>query len=194
MFQPSVLIPFALSLAALIGFYVWYRRKIKDLEVDTSGRPVGVSRLTAERLRHLASPPWRVVFEVGEQHLGPIDHVVVGPYGVLAIESLGIDRPTADLPIGHAQLVANAAVSRGDVDELAARVGARCQTLVRVYWGAPQPQLPAGVELAEGVIAVEGQRLNEWLVALPPGPLVPTQVDQVWQAMSTGIGRPDPLG
>lgn len=194
MLQPSVLIPFVLSVAVLVGFALWYRNKIKDLNLDPEDRPIPGARLTAERLRSLASPPWRVVFEIGEKHLGPIDHVVVGPYGVLAIETVTTDRPARDHRAVEAQLVANAAIARGDVDDLVARAGAGCKTLVRVYWGTPQPERPAGAELVPGLIAVEGQRLIDWLVALPPGPLQPAQVDQIWQTVSTGIGRPDPLG
>ncbi|MGB3733359.1 MAG: nuclease-related domain-containing protein [Ilumatobacter sp.] len=194
MLQPTVLIPFVLSVAVLVGFAVWYRQKIKDLRLDSEDRPIPGARLTAERLRKLSSPPWRVVFEIGEKHLGTIDHIVVGPVGVLAIETIALDRPTGDTVVAEAQLVANAAIARGGVDDLAARVGGRCKTLVRVYWGTPQPDLPAGIELVPGLIAVDGQRLNDWLVALPPGPLEASQVDQIWQAASTGIGRPDPLG
>lgn len=194
MLQPTVLIPFLLFFSALVGFYVWYRNKIKDLKLDPDDRPITGARLTAERLRSLASPPWRVVFEIADKHLGPIDHVVVGSTGVLAIETLATDRPAPDPDAPTGQLTANAAIARGHVDELAAQVGLGCKTLVRVYWGAPQPDLPAGVELAPGLIAVEGQRLNDWLIALPPGPLQTAQVDQAWQTVSTGIGRPDPLG
>lgn len=192
--QPTVLIPFLLILAALVGFYVWYRNKIKDLTLDVDDRPIPGVRLTAERLRSLSTPPWRVVFEIGEKHLGPIDHVVIGPSGVLAIETVAMDRPSGDNPVAEAQLVANAAIARGDVDALAARVGAGCKTLARVYWGTPQADTPAAIELVPGLIAVEGQRLNDWLVTLPPGPLQPVQIDQIWQHVSTGIGRPDPLG
>ena len=194
MLEPTVIIPFALSVAALVGFYLWYRRKINDLKVNTDDRPIAGGRLTAEHLRGLSSPPWRVVFEIAEKHLGPVDHVVVGPLGVLAIETIATNRPSAADPVAEAQLIANAAITRGDVDELAARVGSGCKTLVRVYWGTPQPDAPAGTQLAPGLMAVEGQRLNDWLVSLPPGPLQAAQVDQVWQAVSTGIGRPDPLG
>lgn len=193
MLTPSVLIPFLLSAAALVGFYVWYKRKIRDLDVNDAERPLPGRRLTAERLRALATPPWRVVFEVGDRHLGPIDHVVIGPTGVLAVETLMMDRPTQMDASAQPQLAATAAIARGDLDELVATVGGRCTTLVRVYWGEPRPEAPAGIELAPGLIAVEGQRLNDWLVALPPGPLQSAQVDQIWQATLTGIGRPDPL-
>lgn len=188
------MIPFVISVLALVGFYLWYRKKIKDLKPDTGDRPIPGARLTAERLRTLSSPPWRVVFEISEKHLGPVDHVVVGPIGVLAIETLTVDRPVGDRSVTEAQLTANAAIGRGPVDELAGRVGANCTTLVRVYWGTPQPDSPAGVEVAPGLVAVEGQRLVEWLVGSPPGPLSGAQVDQIWQAVTTGIDRPDPLG
>lgn len=194
MLQPSVLIPFVLSIAALVGFYVWYRSKIADLNLDSDERPIPGARLTAESLRRLSSPPWRVVFEIGEKHLGSVDHVVVGPIGVLAIETIAADRPIGSTDANEAHLIANAAIARGGVDDIATRVGSRCTTLVRVYWGAPQPESPAGVEIVPGLIAVEGQRLDGWLVARPPGELQAGQIDQLWQAVTTGIGRPDPLG
>lgn len=192
--NPSVLVPFIVSVAALVGFFIWYKRKIRDLDVNDSERPIPGGRLTAERLRSLATPPWRVVFEIGERHLGSIDHVVIGPAGVLAIETVMIQRPTRIDAAAQAQLVATAAITRGAVDELAAAVGQECKTLVRVYWGEAQLDLPAGIELVPGLIAVDGHRLNDWLVSRPPGPLTPAHVDQLWQAISTGIGRPDPLG
>ncbi len=194
MLEPSVLIPFVLSVAALVGFFVWYRRTIKDMKVDSESRPIPGARLTASRLRDLASPPWRVVYEIGDKHFGAVDHVVIGSDGVLAIETVATDRPVGPASLPAAQLVANAAIARGGVADVASRVGSDCRTLARVYWGIPQPDLPAGIEVAPGLVAVEGQRLVEWLVALPPGPLQAAQIDQTWQAITSGIGRPDPLG
>ncbi|MEP6299848.1 MAG: hypothetical protein ABJ382_21220 [Ilumatobacter sp.] len=194
MFEPGVLIPFVLSVAALVGFFVWYRRTMKDMTVDSESRPIPGARLTAARLRGLASPPWRVVYEIGPKQFGAVDHVVIGPNGVLAIEPVTTDRPTEPSSLPAARLVADAAIARGAVADVASRVGSDCRTLVRVHWGVPQPELPAGIDVAPGLVAVEGQRLVEWLVALPPGPLGAAQVDQVWHAVTTGIGRPDPLG
>src|SRR5215207_4495460 len=42
-------------------------------------------RLTSDALRALATPPWRVVHEIAPARLGGIDHVVIGPPGVLAL-------------------------------------------------------------------------------------------------------------
>ena len=192
--QPSVLIPLALLTCALVLFYAWYRRKISDMKPDADSRVLPGARLTAERLRLLAAPPWRVVYEIGDRHLGAVDHVVVGPTGAIAIETLMLDRPASDADHGSPQLIATAAIERGDVDDLTRTVGVPCNVLAKVYWGVPQPDLPAAIEVATGLVAVDGHRLVDWLVGLPPGPLSPAQIDQVWHVVTTGVGRPDPLG
>ena len=190
----SILIPLVAMTAALILFYVWYQRKLADMKPDADSRSLPGARLTAERLRLLASPPWRVVYEINDRHLGAVDHVVVGPTGAIAIETLMLDRPTIVNGHGDAQLIATAAIERGDVDDLTRTVGVPCSVLAKVYWGAPQPDLPAALEVTTGLVAIDGHRLVDWLIGLPPGPLSPTQVDQVWQMVTTGIDRPDPLG
>lgn len=190
----SILIPLVAMTAALVLFYVWYQRKLADMKPDADSRSLPGARLTAERLRLLAGPPWRVVYEINDRHLGAVDHVVVGPTGAIAIETLMLDRPTIVKDGGDAQLIATAAIERGDVDDLTRTVGVPCSVLAKVYWGAPQPDLPAALEVTTGLVAVDGHRLVDWLVGLPPGPLSPAQVDQVWHAVTTGIDRPDPLG
>lgn len=190
-----IIVPTVLVLAAMALFYAWYRRKLSDLDPSDDVRALPGARLTAERLRTLSSPPWRVVFEIGPKHFGDVDHVVIGPGGPIAIETNMTDRPIPD-PRGDgsgAHVVAAAAIARGGVDDITRAVGVPCSVLARVYWGVPQPEQPAAVQLAPGLVAVEGQRLNDWLVSLPPGQLAPAQVDQVWQAILVGIGRPDPL-
>ena len=57
----SILIPLIAMTAALVLFYVWYQRKLTDMKPDADSRSLPGARLTAERLRLLASPPWRVV-------------------------------------------------------------------------------------------------------------------------------------
>ena len=190
----SILIPLVAMTAALVLFYVWYQRKLTDMKPDADSRSLPGARLTAERLRLLASPPWRVVYEINDRHLGAVDHVVVGPTGAIAIETLMLDRPTIVKDHGDAQLIATAAIERGDVDDLTRTVGVPCSVLAKVYWGAPQPDLPAALEVTTGLVAVDGHRLVDWLIGLPPGPLPPAQVDQVWHVVTTGIDRPDPLG
>lgn len=189
----NVIVPLLVATALLVLFYVWYRRKMAELKPDADSRSLPGARLTAERLRSLASPPWRVVFEIGERHLGPVDHVVIGPTGVIAIETLMLDRPEVTDASTDAQLTATAAIERGDVDDITRAVGVPCDLLAKVYWGTAQPERPAAIQVTTGQVAVDGHRLIDWLVALPPGPLSESKIDQVWQAVTTGVGRPDPL-
>lgn len=190
--SPGILVPLIVVPLAAIILYAIYRRTVKNLEPDDAPRQISGARLTGERLRTLPTPPWRVVHEIGDSVLDGVDHIAVGPPGVIAIGTVMADRPARDLS-GDAQLTAAAAVARGGVDELSRRVGIPCDLLAKVYWGTPQPEQPAAHELVHGAVAVEGQRLEEWLHSLPAGPLTPVQIDLAWQAVVTGIGRPDPL-
>lgn len=185
-----ILLPTLVIALLVVGAFVWYRRKIADMSPGDAPTTSGV-RLTSERLRGLASPPWRVVFEIAPDRLDGVDHVVTGPAGVFALRTMLSDRPATSNASPHA--VAEAAVARGGVDELVTAVGGRCLMTVDVHWGAPRPDESPVTELAAGSIAVEGQRLVDWFVGLPPAAATPAQVDQWWQAITTGIGRPDPL-
>ncbi|MEM1333269.1 MAG: hypothetical protein AAGG08_07405, partial [Actinomycetota bacterium] len=91
------------------------------------------------------------------------------------------------------QAVADAAIRRGDVDDLVRAVGGRCTADVAVYWGSPMPDRPPGVETTTGSWNVEGQRLTEWIQSLPATETSTTRIDQWWQAVVVGVGRPDPL-
>ncbi|WP_420453143.1 nuclease-related domain-containing protein [Ilumatobacter sp.] len=189
---PRIIVPLVLIAIAMLAFWRWYGIKMRELRPDDSTRTMPGNRLTSERLRQLSSPPWRVVPEI-TAHLGRIDHVVVGPTGVIAIETIVLDRPDVD-PSGvdDPERGAAAALARSDVDDVTSAHGVRCEALAKVYWGTPHPERPAGERVAPGQFAVEGQRLEQWLVGLPPGPLTRERVDEVWSALLTAIGRPDP--
>jgi hypothetical protein len=191
-----ILIPLFIVMFVMAGFYWWYTKKMADMQPGDSERSLPGARLTSERLRSMPHPPWRVVFEIGEKSLGNIDHVVIGPCGAIAIETIMADRPSleaVEAQSNAAQVMANAAITRGELDDVTSAVGVPCKLLAKVYWGTPVPDQPAGIAVTEGLVAVEGQRLEQWLMMLPPGSLGAAQVDQVWQAVLTGIGRPDPL-
>lgn len=189
----STIVPATIILVAIVAFYVWYRRKMSAMAPSDKPAPSGV-RLTAERLRTLSSPPWRVVYEIADDRLGGVDHVVIGSSGTIAVRTVLADRPVAGPRDDNPSAVARAALARGNVDELVGSVGLRCERSLVVYWGTPRPDDPAAHEVTAGEWAVEGQRLVEWLVALPPGTDTAAQIDLAWQAVTTGIGRPDPLG
>ena len=182
---------------AIFGALLWYRRSMAEMKPDEAKALSGL-RLTAEALHRASSPPWRVVYEIGGA-LGAVDHVVVGPAGVIAITTLVADRPEPGELLQartEAQLVSDAAIARGPIDELLRAVGASCNQSATVFWGAPQPRRPAVEELVHGSQLVEGQRLDEWLAGIDArstGPLYQTRIDAVWRTVVMGIGRPDPL-
>ncbi|HSL74443.1 MAG TPA: hypothetical protein VK853_08245 [Ilumatobacteraceae bacterium] len=193
----AFVIPLVVLAVVLITGWLWYRRSLAALRPDDT-RPVSGVRLTAEALHRHDHAPWRVVYEIGGA-LGGVDHVLVGPPGLVAISTVVADRPRPQTLLdasGEARLVADAAVARGPVDEIARPSGVPCRRWARVFWGSPDTRRPAHEAVVQGFDLVEGQRLGDWLVTLAAEaaePLDPHQVDRAWQAVVTGIGRPDPL-
>lgn len=188
----GILIPAVIIIGLLIGGFTFYRRKIAAMAPGESPMPSS-ARLTAERLRTLPVPPWRVVYEIGDDKLADVDHVVIGPPGVVAITTVLADRPPLAPFDDSPTTVAYAAIKRADVAELVARAAGSCDIIATVYWGAPNADTPAGHQTTVGAFSVEGQRLNDWLMSLPPAAVAPAQLDLWWQAVVTGIDRPDPL-
>jgi len=193
----GIIVPLIVLPIIVVGVFLWYRRSMADMRPDET-KPVSGLRLTAEALHRVPSPPWRVVYEIGGA-LGAVDHVVVGPAGVIAISTRVADRPDPGKlhdARTEAQLVSDAAIARGPIDELLRAVGASCEQTATVFWGAPEPRRPMVEELVHGSQLVEGQRLEEWLAqvdAQATARLGPARVDEVWRTIVVGIGRPDPL-
>ncbi len=193
----GIIVPLIVLPILLVGAYVWYRRSITDMRPDVA-KPVSGVRLTAEALHRAPAPPWRVIYEVGGA-LGDVDHVIVGPPGVVAITTVVADRPdTAALrdASSDAILVSEAAITRGPLDELLRAAAASCDRWARVHWGAPDPGRPAADDLVHGSVLVEGQRIDEWLAEMVAGaatPLDAARIDTIWRTVVIGIGRPDPL-
>ncbi len=194
----GIVIPIVVLAVILVGAAVWYQRSMTALKPDDA-KPVSGVRLTAETLHRLDSPPWRIVYEIGGA-LGGVDHVIIGPPGVVVVTTIVADRPTAERLLaaaGEAQLTAEAAIERGPADELVRPAGITCRLSARVFWGAPDPDRPAFDEIAHGNHLVEGQRLIDWLEVLNDSgaepPITQAQVELAWQCIVMGIGRPDPL-
>jgi len=193
----GIIVPLIILPILLVGGFLWYRRSIADMRPDQA-KPVSGIRLTAEALHRAPAPPWRVVYEVGGA-LGDVDHVIIGPPGVVAITTVVADRPD---PVqlrnarSDAILVSEAAVARGPLDELLRAAAASCDRWARVHWGTPDRGRAAAEDLVHGSVLVEGQRIDEWLasmVADAAEPLDAARVDVIWRTVVIGIGRPDPL-
>jgi hypothetical protein len=193
----GIVVPLVVLPLLIVGAFVWYRRSIADMR-PTEAKPLSGHRLTAEALHRVPSPPWRVVHEI-DGGLGSIDHVVIGPAGVIAITTVVADRPLPQNLLDRrsaAELVGEAAIARGPIDELLRAVDASCDWSAKVFWGSPDPTRPAGEELVHANQFVEGQRLESWLTQLGANAITPIEqarIDLIWRTVLVGIGRPDPL-
>jgi hypothetical protein len=194
---PGIIIPVLLVAVVVPVAFVWAHRRFKE-PGGNAAEPASAPavRLTSNALRKLDSPPWRVVYEIAPERMSGVDHVLIGPAGVFAIETSmdPMPPPIAD-PDPHA--VAAAAIMRGGLDDALRRCAMTSDRLVRIHWGANEDGSSPNEELMPGVTVVDGRRLGEWAVAASVRrdgpPLTPAQVDLAWQTVVTAIGRPDPL-
>jgi hypothetical protein len=195
---PGIIIPVAVLAVAIPVVLGVTRRRFKQVAAGIGpdlrqGSDPSV-RLTSNALRALSTPPWRVVHEIGVQRLGGIDHVVIGPTGVLPITTT--IEPLPQAPADDAAdptAIAEAAVMRGDVDDALRRCAMSTDRLVVVHWGVNRQPDVISVDLLPGVVAVDGRAVQAWLDELDGERLSPAQVDLAWQTIVTAIGRPDPL-
>jgi hypothetical protein len=190
---PGIIIPLiAVAILVPAGLVV-FRRYLNSIKPDSeSGAPSG-ARLTAAALHRLPAPPWRVVYEVASDSLMGIDHVLIGPAGILAITTSLSTMPAPSTDRPSPETVAKGAIARGDLDDLLRRCALESTGHVTVHWGRVDDADAVVVEIAHGSIAVSGHRIDDWFESLPTTGLSPAQVDLAWQTVVTGIGRPDPL-
>jgi hypothetical protein len=190
---PGIIIPIVAVVILVPAGLILFKRYLNSIKPDAESATPSGARLTAAALHRLPSPPFRVVYEVAHDSLGGIDHVLIGPAGILAITtSLStMPAPTTERPTP--ETIARGAIARGDLDDLLRRCALESTGHVTVHWGRADDTDAAVVEIAHGSIAVSGHRIDDWFESLPATGLSPAQVDLAWQTVVTGIGRPDPL-
>lgn len=128
---------------------------------------------TGQQLAALRRHGWRVIHDLERPGFYNVDHVAIGPCGVLAIESkwtakswkiqeIKPGRPLLVGPPGNP--IGNAKRGARWVRELLDGGGfTDIQVLpVLVIWGLGAPQLPDGRILIEGVEVLEGRRGRHW--------------------------------
>lgn len=190
---PEIIIPVVvLAIVVPLGFS-WARRNLKDQQPDVeSGFVAPSDRLTSTALRELESPPWRVVYEVPHDRLGGVGHVLIGPAGIFALRTTMDPLPEAPVGEPDARTVAEAAITRGGVDDALRRCAMSSDRLVMVHWGVNEGS-DVAVETLPGVVAVDGRELATWAECRTEEALTQSQVDLAWQTVLTAIGRPDPF-
>lgn len=147
---------------------------------------------TADDLRRLQPSGWRLVngFVLGE---GDIDHVLLGPGGLYAIEtkwsgSRWDDRWAADRIDRFAVSVAERARQLRLWHEMS-KLGIREVRPVLVLWGAG-----AGTEVTvhpNGTVIVPGSALGAWRQDLLDSRLTAEQISACWSALDAQVRRRD---
>ncbi len=188
---PGILIPLLLVFIVVPIAFVW-AKKLKAAPASALDDPASAPaiRLTSRALRELATPPWRVVYEVAADKLGGIEHVLIGPAGAFALQTSMDPLPVAEPGDPEPHALAQAAIVRGGLDDALGRCAMSSERLIRVHWGAGSS---GSVDVMPGLTAVDGRSLQAWTESMTEQKLTPAQVDLAWQTVLTSIGRPDPL-
>jgi hypothetical protein len=188
----GIIIPLVVIGLVVPTAFVGFRRYLAGLTPDSAHRPPSGARLTTNALHRLPQPPWRVVHEIAPTALGGINHVLIGPGGIFAVVTDVSPLPAVPTGDDATQLMMQAAIARGELDDALRRCAMQSNARMSVHWGRSEPD-EVWRELAPGAIGVVGQRLDDWLATLPSDVLSPAQIDLAWQTVVTAIGRPDPL-
>jgi hypothetical protein len=194
----GIYIPIALIAIIVPTLLAITRRRFKGVADGTvklvDDEPVPFAgRLTSSALQALPSPPWRVVYEIGGDKLGDVEHVLIGPAGAYALTTSMEPLSSTAEAAGDATQAALAKIAADDLDRVLARCAMKSSRVVHVHWGAAADGDPTVAEPMEGVVAVDGRHLATWAAGLDATALTPTQVDLAWQTVLVAIGRPDPL-
>lgn len=188
----DIIIPLVILAIVIPAAFWWARTRLKESPTSEADSLPPTGRLTSTALRELESPPWRVVYEIPEEKLGGIAHVLIGTPGVYAMQTNMDPLPAAVDGAPDPQTIGRSAIARGALDDALARCGLASDRLVVVHWGRTDADAPS-VDVVPGRTAVDGHRLTDWAASLGPDVLTGGQVDLAWQAVVTAIGRPDPL-
>lgn len=192
---PEIIIPVVLLAIVIPAGFTWAKRNLRDPAKDGSAVGEAVAppsgRLTSAALRELPAPPWRVIYEIADDKLGGVEHVLIGPPGIFAMQTSMEPTPTAPAADASPADVARSAIARGDLDDALRRCALSSNQLVWVHWGVGDG--PMSTEVLPLTTAVDGRRIAEWASSLPET-LSAAQIDLAWQTVTTAIGRPDPLG
>ena len=193
MIGPRIIVPIVVVVVVVVAGFIVFRRYLDSIKPDAESAVPSGARLTAAALHRLPTPPWRIVYEIANDSLGGIDHVLIGPAGIFAITTSLESMPSPSTEEPSPQTVAVGAIARGDLDDVLRRCAMESTGHVTIHWGRGDDTDAVVVDIAHGSIAVSGHRIDDWFDSLETTGLSPAQTDLAWQTVVTGIGRPDPL-
>lgn len=165
----------------------------------TATRTMGAEaeQWTAQEIRRLQRRGWRIVNHLELGRDGDTDHVLVGPAGVVVLETKWSSRSWLVPSVAERTINARRQVSRNALRVQNWSKGWTGRAPVRpvvVLWGGGLRRDTGGVMACpdEGVTVLAGQRLRAWLEALPVDPAFDAAtVDRVWEGIVTHVRKRD---
>ena len=184
---------FSASIVALLAFQV-----VSSTGTAPTMRGDDAEQWTASELRKLRCRGWRVVNHVILTNTD-IDHVLIGPGGLYAIETKWsayrwkIDA-SEDRVLRAARQAGEGAKQLRLWHEVK-RHGITAAEPIVMLWGGGVEGLPGAqaATVVEGVRVVAGPAASSWLDSLPSGVLTASQVEAVWRGLDRHVGLRDPL-
>jgi hypothetical protein len=171
--------------ATIVGFLA---HQVTQM-AGTSGAAMGeiAEQWTAQELRKLRRQGWRVVNHL-MLRVWDIDHVLVGPGGVYAVETKWSAQPW-ELNPPDARITSAVRQAKSNARDLSLwqpikAVGAVPARAVVVLWGgmADAMRVDAPVFI-DDVVVVTGRMLDGWRTSLPEAGLTDEQVEACWRAI-----------
>jgi hypothetical protein len=179
------------SAGVVVGFTVasvgWAFLYLAVVTQGTAGKLMGneAEQWTSADVRSLLQPDWHCIDQVALNR-GDADHVLVGPFGVVVIETKWSAAPWCIRPAQDRLL---------DFADTAIKTAERTSTRLRSLLGADAAAIPvtcvivlwgkvAGprIDNVKGVAVMHGHELHEWAATLGDGPLVSSEVEALQQA------------
>jgi hypothetical protein len=153
---------------------------------------------TAQELRKLRRKGWRVVNHF-MLRAWDIDHVLVGPGGVFAIETKWSAQPWELNPMDRRISSAIRQVSANAKDlslwqPLKAAGGVAAQGVVILWGGRVDGPEGRGPLRLHDVEILTGRTIEQWRESLPSDKLNDTQVEDCWRALEAQVRVRDRLG
>lgn len=149
---------------------------------------------TAEESRGLRRDGWRLINHLHFESV-QIDHVLLGPAGVICVETKWSATPWDS---SYGRSVAHQAATRMRAQARTVALLVRLPVTARVValWGGNSADLAGAdgvIATVDGVPLVAGPSLRSWVATLPTGRLTPDQIEDGYQRVSDYIQRHDPL-
>ena len=143
---------------------------------------------TAEVLqsRRMRRDGWQVVHGLPFDRHGDVDHVLVGPGGVYAVETKWTNRSVTSTPrssrMADALVPARLSARRIESTARAHHLGHIKVHPVVMWWGKGAPHIRDGHALIDDVIVVDGHQADQWVSGPWTDYLDPSTVEAVAEA------------